>query len=72
MANKYKYPSNVIDVLIEEEDREVSNDCLRAKTAYYTTLNEINKIYLNTLKNMSTEEIKQSLTCKNIVIRNMK
>ena len=69
MPNRWKYNSNVIDILIEEEDREVSNDCLRAKTAYYESLAEINKIYLKTLKTMSNEEIKKSLICKSIVTK---
>lgn len=67
MANKYKYNST-IDDKIQEEDRECQNDLLRAQASYYTTLNNINLIILNSLKSMDSKDIKQLLMNNNLKI----
>lgn len=58
MPNKYKY-DYTFEELREEEDREVNNDYLRQKTSYYKTLDDINNVVYNVLKDMGTDELKQ-------------
>lgn len=60
MSNKYGY-NGTYDDLVEEEDRECMNDLLRAQTSYYKTLTNINLIILNTLQNMNSDELKNTL-----------
>lgn len=60
MANQYKY-NYTLEEKIEEEDREALNDYYRSKTSYYNTLNSINEIVLDTIKEMSKEEVKTYL-----------
>lgn len=60
MPNKYKYDFT-LDDQINEENREVRNDLMRAQTEYYNTLVSINKLTLSTLNNMSLEERKQAI-----------
>ena len=60
MPNQYKY-NYTLEERIEEEDREALNDFYRAQTSYYNTLTDINKIVLDVIKEMSKEEIKNSI-----------
>lgn len=60
MSNKYGY-NGTYDDLVEEEDRECMNDLLRAQTSYYKTLTNINLIILNTLQNMNSDELENTL-----------
>ena len=66
MPNKYKYDLTFDDHHLEE-DRECLNDLYRNQGAYYKTLNEINSIFLKTLKEMSQSEIKDVLKHKYII-----
>lgn len=43
---------------MEEEDREVENDLMRAQKDYYETLNKINSKVLSVLNSMDDVEIK--------------
>lgn len=67
MANKYAF-NNTLDDLIEEEDRECTNDLARAKTHYYKTLTDINLIILDALKEMESTDIKKILTNNKLTI----
>lgn len=60
MPNKYYYNGTLPDK-IEEEDREVKNDLMRSQKDYYDILFDINHIFLDTLRNMNDEEIKEIL-----------
>ena len=66
MANKYKYDLT-FDDKHDEEDRECLNDLYRNQGAYYNTLNKINNIFLETLNNMTQDEIKDVLMHKYII-----
>lgn len=66
MANKYTYDLT-FDDRHAEEDRECLNDWYRDQSAYYRTLDKINNIFLNTLSNMTQDEIKDVLKNKYII-----
>lgn len=60
MPNKYYY-NGTLPECINEEDREVKNDLIRAQTKYYETLYQINVIMLANLLDMDDDEIKDML-----------
>lgn len=66
MPNKYKY-NVTFDDYRDEEDREVLNDFYRDQSSYYKTLDQINNIFLEALKDMSKDEVKDVLKHKYIV-----
>ena len=60
MPNKYKY-NHTFEELREEEDREVYNDYLRAKTQYYETVDNINYLFFEAMKMMTMGDIVETI-----------